>query len=437
MVQRSISTEGTLKVREMPEQQERKSLETDTIAAISTPIGEGGIAVVRVSGPKALELADRCFRPGRKNAPRPSEAPTFTLHYGWIVRDGKPVDEVLLAVMRAPHTYTREDMVEVSCHGGYLPARMVLETFLAAGARLAEPGEFTKRAFLNGRLDLTQAEAVLDVIRARTDLALAAAERMLAGGLSERIQSMRERLIEVLAHIEAAIDFPEEGIEPETGQQLVRRMEEAIQEMDRLLATAREGRLLRQGARVVLIGRPNAGKSSLLNRLLSQDRAIVSPIPGTTRDTIEEAVNIGGIPVVLVDTAGLRHSEDPLEQEGMRRTYAAVEQADLIIHVIDRSEPAAEEDREALRRLASRRVIVALNKSDLPKRFEFLEPPSGEVVEISCLTGEGLDRLREVLRQQLLERPQQLNPEEPMINARHEEALRRAKAALEQALEGP
>src|SRR6266478_5044742 len=278
----------------------------DTIAAIATPLGEGGLAVIRISGPQALEVADRCFVPAGKGSCKPSGANTHTIHFGHVVRDGRKVDEVLVSVMRAPRTFTREDIVEITCHGGLLPAKMVLDTVLASGARLAEPGEFTRRAFLNGRIDLTQAEAVADLIHSRTELALRAANEQLAGKLSQRVNNLRDEMLKTLAHVEAHIDFPEEDIAPDTREELLTRLEEGVAFMEQLLRTANEGRILRRGVRAAIIGRPNAGKSSLLNQLLGHDRAIVSPIPGTTRDTIEETANIRGLPVVFIDTAGLR-----------------------------------------------------------------------------------------------------------------------------------
>jgi tRNA modification GTPase len=258
----------------------------DTIAAIATPLGEGGLAVVRLSGAQALAVADRCFVPVGKSSVKPSAAPTHTIHLGHITRNGRSVDEVLLAVMRAPRTFTREEVVEISCHGGLLPAKMVLETVLESGARLAEPGEFTRRAFLNGRLDLAQAEAVADLIHSRTELALQAAHEQLAGKLSQRINALRDQMLGTLAHVEAHIDFPDEDIAPATKEQLIGRLEGGAAFMDELLRTANEGQILRRGIRAAIIGRPNAGKSSLLNQLLGHDRAIVSAIPGTTRDTI-------------------------------------------------------------------------------------------------------------------------------------------------------
>ncbi len=306
-------------------------MQDDTIAAIATPLGEGGLAVIRVSGAEALAITDKCFRPAGKNSLPPSAAPTHTLHYGRIVRGGKTVDEVLLAVLRGPRTFTREDTVEISCHGGILPAKLVLDTLLENGARPAEPGEFTRRAFLNGRIDLAQAEAVADLIHSRTELALAAANEQLAGKLSQRINRLRDDLMRTLAHVEAHIDFPDEDIAPDTQAQLLKQLEEGLAFIGELLRTANEGQILRRGIRAAIVGRPNAGKSSLLNQLLGHDRAIVSPIAGTTRDTIEETANIRGLPVVFIDTAGLREARDELEREGVRRSRESLARAELII----------------------------------------------------------------------------------------------------------
>lgn len=407
----------------------------DTIAAIATPLGEGALAVVRVSGRDALTVADRCFRPAGRRAVKPSDAPSHTIHYGHVMRDGHAVDEVLLAVMRAPRTYTREDTVEISCHGGLLPARLVLDTVLAAGARPAEPGEFTKRAFLNGRLDLAQAEAVADIIRARTDLALAAAEEQLAGRLSQRINRLRDALMHLLAHVEAHIDFPEEDIAPATQAELLAGLRSALEDMEALLRTATEGQILRHGIRAALVGRPNVGKSSLLNQLLGRDRAIVSPTPGTTRDTIEETANLRGIPVVFVDTAGLRETGEAVEQEGIRRSQAALRAAELVVLVLDRSAPREPEDDRLLAEVAGRRHVVVLNKSDLPPRLELSAGLTAPVVAVSCLTGAGLEQLKETIVQTVWSGALRAEQMEVMINARHQDALRRAHEATQRTLD--
>lgn len=398
-----------------------------TIAAIATPLGEGGLAVLRVAGPKALAVADKVFVPVGKSAQKPSAAASHTVHYGRIERDGRFVDEVLVAVLRAPRTFTREDTVEISCHGGLLPAKLVLDALLAAGARPAEPGEFTQRAFLNGRIDLAQAEAVADLIHARTELALAAAGEQLAGKLSQRINQLRDDLVKTLAHIEAHIDFPDEDIAPDTRGQLLTRLERGIAFMDELLRTANEGQVLRRGIRAAIIGRPNAGKSSLLNQLLGHDRAIVSPVAGTTRDTIEETANIRGLPVVFVDTAGLRESRDDIEREGIRRTRAMVAKAELVLHVLDATEPMSAEDEQFLAELGGKKRIVVLNKSDLVPAdcYKTLK----QAIAVSCLTGSGLEALKDAIKETVWAGEIHAEMLQVAINSRHQDALQRARAA--------
>ena len=417
------------------------NLISDTIAAIATPLGEGGLAVLRVSGPQALAVADTVFVPVGKTSLTPSAAASHTIHYGRIERDGRFVDEVLVSVLRAPRTFTREDTVEISCHGGLLPAKLVLDSLLAAGARPAGPGEFTQRAFLNGRLDLAQAEAVADLIHARTELALAAAGEQLAGKLSQRINQLRDDLVKTLAHIEAHIDFPDEDIAPDTRGQLLARLERGVAFMDELLRTADEGQILRRGIRAAIIGRPNAGKSSLLNQLLGHDRAIVSPIAGTTRDTIEETANIRGLPVVFVDTAGLRESGDSIELEGIRRTRAMVAKAELVLHVLDASEPVSAEDEQFLAEFAGKKRIVVWNKADLlerrsPTRGEPSAPSeeragseTGAPVAVSCLTGAGFEALKDAIKQTIWAGEIRAEMLQVMINSRHQDALQRARAA--------
>ncbi len=406
----------------------------DTIAAIATPIGEGGLAVIRISGPRALSIADRCFAATGNKAIRPSTAPSHTIHFGHIVRNGAIVDEVLLSVMRAPRTFTREDVAEISCHGGLLPAKTVLDTVLENGARLAEPGEFTRRAFLNGRIDLAQAEAVADLIHSRTELALRAANEQLAGKLSQRVNVLRDEMVKTLAHIEAHIDFPDEDIAPDTKEQLIGRLEHTIAAIDQLLRTANEGQILRRGIRAAIIGRPNAGKSSLLNQLLGRDRAIVSPIPGTTRDTIEETANIRGLPVVFIDTAGLRAARDEIEQEGIRRSRQSLEQAELILHVLDSSEPFTEEDRNFLDELHGKKRIAVLNKADLPTKLIF--PSTLDTLHsVSCATGEGIESLKDAIRNVVWSGEIKAEMLEVMINSRHQDALNRARAATDRTME--
>ncbi|MGA2662038.1 MAG: tRNA uridine-5-carboxymethylaminomethyl(34) synthesis GTPase MnmE [Verrucomicrobiota bacterium] len=401
----------------------------DTIGAIATPLGEGGLAVIRLSGREALAVADRCFAPKGHGALKLSAVPTHTLHFGHIVRDGQTVDEVMVAVMRAPRTFTREDVVEITCHGGILPAKMVLDAVLANGARLAEPGEFTRRAFLNGRIDLAQAEAVADLIHSRTELALQAANQQLAGKLSHRINQLRDEMVKTLAHLEAHIDFPDEDIGPDTREQLLGRLARGVAFMDQLLRTANEGQILRRGIRGAIIGPPNAGKSSLLNQLLGRDRAIVSPIPGTTRDTIEETANIRGLPVVFVDTAGLREARDELELEGIRRSRQTLGQAEFLLHVFDVSGPLTQADANYLAEFAAKKRIVVRNKIDLPCRLQFPPGFAGPVADVCCLTGQGIEALKDAIKELAWSGEIKTEMLEVMINSRHQDALNRARAA--------
>ena len=398
----------------------------DTIAAIATPLGEGGMAVVRLSGPQSLAIADASFRSADK-AP-PSAAPSHTLHFGRIVRQGRVVDEVLLAVMRAPRSFTRQDVVEITCHGGLLPAKLILDTLLENGARLAAPGEFTRRAFLNGRIDLAQAEAVADLIHSRTELALAAANEQLAGKLSRRINLLRDDLMKILAHLEAHIDFPDEDIAPHTREKLIGQLQAGVELTDQLLRTATEGRILRRGIRAAIIGRPNVGKSSLLNQLLGQDRAIVSRLPGTTRDTIEETANVRGLPVIFIDTAGLREAADEIEIEGIRRSRGALAGAELILHVLDAAEPLAAADEKLLADFAQKKRLVVRNKIDLPVRLEL--PPGLSALDVCCLTGQGIEDVKDAIKEKVWAGEIQAGMWEVMINARHQDALQRARAAL-------
>src|SRR5438067_8931504 len=338
---------------------------SDTIAAISTPPGEGAIALVRVSGANAIGVADKIFRGKEK----PSRFASHVQHFGEMF-DGadRLIDQVMLSVHRAPASYTGEDLVEISCHGGTLVSAHVLEACLRAGARAARPGEFTERAFLNGKMDLTQAEAVIDLIRARTDLALRSATEQLEGRLGDRIRKIRDELIALLAHINASIDFPEEGIAPDEGEMLRNRLDSIREEVAFLLATADQGRVLREGVRVVIYGATNAGKSSLLNRLLGYDRVIVSDTHGTTRDTIEETLNLQGVPIRLLDTAGLRVSESELDREGIARTEKSVQLADLRLHIADCSMPKPAHFNGQADDLNE---IVVLNKRDLPENNDW------------------------------------------------------------------
>src|SRR5437762_3518367 len=396
---------------------------SDTIAAISTPPGEGAIALVRVSGANAIEVADKIFH-GKET---PSQFEPHVQHFGEIFGpEGRLIDQVVLSVHRAPASYTGEHLVEISCHGGTLVSAKLLEVCLRAGARAARPGEFTERAFLNGKMDLTQAEAVIDLIRAKTDLALRSATEQLEGRLGEQIGKIRDELVELLAHINASIDFPEEGITPDEGETLRARLDSIREEIAALLATADQGRILREGVRVVIYGATNAGKSSLLNRLLGYDRVIVSDTHGTTRDTIEETVNLEGVPIRLLDTAGLRTSASELEREGIARTEKSLQLADLRLHIVDGNAPRPPHFEE---RADNGSEIVLLNKSDLPENSDW---KNFHVLRISCTTGEGLAQLQEEILSRITK--QNVRPESTVaINIRHRACLRRALESYDRA----
>ena len=390
----------------------------DTIAAISTPIGEGALAVIRLSGPDSLDVLARIFT----GVVTPAKFVPRRVFFGKIQDAGWKVDEVLVTYFQSPNSYTGEDILEISCHGGILVTRQVLDLLLAAGARMANPGEFTQRAFLNGKMDLTQAEAVIDLIRAQTELALRAANEQLAGHLGNELTDIRELLLTTLAHVEAYIDFPDEQIDPDTGKILLDRILVLENRLHRLLATADQGRVLRHGLRTVIYGAPNVGKSSLLNLLLGYDRAIVSEVPGTTRDTIEEVINIRGLPVRLIDTAGARESSDLLESEGIRRTQHQVEQADLVIQVVDGSQPPAN-----LKGLDGRSSVLLLNKCDLG-----VHPLWAEVagVRFSCKERAGLDDLNQAIWDRVMGEKVKLADVRVAINARHQACLKSAKELL-------
>lgn len=400
----------------------------ETIAAISTPAGEGAIALIRIAGTEATGIADAIFRGKAK----PSEFLSHLQHFGEIVEGERVVDQVMLSVHRAPHSYTGEDVVEISCHGGIVVSARVLEVCFAAGARPARAGEFTERAYLNGKMDLTQAEAVMDLIRAQTELALRSATEQLEGKLGEAIRAIRDEIVDLIAHVEATIDFPEEGISPDEGDQLLARLERVREKINALLATETRGRILREGVRVVIYGATNAGKSSLLNRLLGYDRAIVSHIPGTTRDTIEEVINLRGVPVRLLDTAGLRETSDELEQAGIARTELSLAAADLVLHLADASAAKPNEFRQ---RAESPKELLLLNKSDLPEHADW---KGCEALRISCLNDGGLAGLEDAILQRIS--GQNLRAENAVaINARHRDCLRRgleecdrARASIEQ-----
>jgi len=412
--------------------------EADTIAAISTPFGESGIGIVRLSGPLAEVIAQRLFKPKRDH----THLTSHSFHYGEIVDpQGHPIDEVLLVLMKAPKTYTREDIVEIHCHGGYFILQKVLELVLREGVRMAHPGEFTKRAFLNGRIDLTQAEAVIDLIRAKTMASLEIANQQLRGLLYREMVSLKEGLIQYLALIEAQIDFPEEEIEAISLGKMKQDMDEIIQNLGQWVSSYDEGRVFREGISCAIIGKTNVGKSSLLNALLKEDRAIVTPIPGTTRDVIEEVLNIEGIPVRLMDTAGLRRAVDSIELEGVKRTRERVEDADFVLLVLDGSRGLDADDFEIFQEIEGKKKVVAINKNDLPLKISLEDLKSrfqgDPFVSISAVKNEGIDNLKKAIYRSLIHRNVRSSPEHLIVaNIRHKTALAQAKENLTNALKG-
>ena len=395
----------------------------ETIAAISTPAGEGAISLVRISGPDSITVADAIFR----GAKRPSEFSSHVQHLGEIYDQHGLVDQVMLSVHRAPASYTGDDLVEISCHGGVLVTARVLQCCLRAGARSARPGEFTERAFLHGKMDLTQAEAVIDLIRAKTDIALRSATEQLEGRLGDRIRGLRQELVSILANIEAAIDFPEEGINPDDVLALRHRLGRVVEQISDLLKTADQGRILREGVRVVIYGATNAGKSSLLNRLLGHERVIVSETHGTTRDTIEESVNLSGFPIRLIDTAGLRDVSDHVEREGIARTEKTLRQADLRLHVVDR---AVSKPNDFENYADPTMDLMVLNKSDLAEHNDWSDVNG---VRVSCVTGQGIEELEREILNRISKA--NLQPDSSIaINARHRDCLRRALESCERVM---
>lgn len=409
----------------------------DTISAIATALGVGSIGVIRLSGPDSLAIVDRIFtgreKPGKDNARK--------LLYGHILdRKGQPIDEVLAVYMPGPHSYTGEDVCEIQCHGGRQALQEILSLTYQAGARPAEPGEFTKRAFLNGRLDLAEAESVMDIINAKSRQALVAANRGHEGGLSRKVRELRKKLRDLVVQLEAAIDYPEEDIEEVTYDRAAEVLAEGQAAVARLVRQGSAGRILREGLRTAIVGRPNVGKSSLLNSLLQADRAIVSNIPGTTRDIIEEQMTIGGIPLVLTDTAGLRDTEDLVEKIGVERSRAALEDAQLALVVLDGSQPFSGEDRELLRSLKNRKKLILVNKSDLPQMLDTeglqREYGSSDVIVLSVKTGEGMEQVEQWLREFVYGEGSDSESSSMTQNARQQDLLEKALRSLEDALEG-
>ena len=401
----------------------------DTIAAISTPVGEGGIGIVRISGPASLPIARSIFR-AKSNGGLKSHR----FSYGAVVHPGTGdlLDEAMLVFMQGPNSYTREDVVEIQCHGGTLVVSRILSLVLAQGARLAEPGEFTKRAFLNGRIDLVQAEAVMDVIASRTDASLALAQHQREGLLSKRIDLVKDGILYALAYVEALIDFPEEDINVAVESDVLGRVTPALAELTSLIDGFDEGRVLRDGVSVVIAGKPNVGKSSLLNTLLKEKRAIVTSVPGTTRDVIEEVVNINGLPVKLLDTAGIRDSEDQVEQEGVRLSLDRIPKADLVLFVVDGSATFNEEDEAILKAIGTKSLIVVRNKSDLPACAVLPADTAAPSVAISTVTGAGVPELRDAITDAFMHGAAIDGREFVAVSkARHRDALLKARESLQ------
>jgi tRNA modification GTPase len=413
--------------------------EHDTIAAIATPYGESGIGIVRISGPEAKRIAEGMFRPRSG----PNALISHHIRYGEIIDPavGMVIDEVLLTFMAAPKTYTREDVVEINCHGGFGVLQQVLEVVLRRGAREALPGEFTKRAFLSGRIDLAQAEAVLDIIQAKTDEGLRLAEEQLRGKLSQEIAGLRDELVGLLVTIEAYIDFPEEDIDPPSTEGAVEMLHRTLDKVEALIKASEEGEIYREGVKVAIVGKANAGKSSLLNQFLARERAIVTAVPGTTTDVIEESVNLSGILIRLMDMAGLQEPRNEVEQEGVRLAKEKMSEAHLILLMVDRNRPLDEEDRQIFREVQGKRTLLILNKIDLPPRIDAeaakKEAEMKDCYPISALRGDGIEELKKGMIDAIVTGRMKRGGDELIpVNLRHKRVLERAKGALGEALKG-
>ncbi len=406
----------------------------DTIAAISTALGEGAIGIVRLSGDQAITIGDKLFR-GAKSL---EAAESHTIVYGHLTEGEDVIEETMVTVMRAPRTYTREDVVEINCHGGLVSVNRVLQAVLKHGARLAEPGEFTKRAFLNGRIDLSQAEGVMDLIRSKTDRAMNVAMRQVEGRLSTKIEKLRQEVLETVAAIEVNIDYPEYDAETMTAKLIYEKMMPVVAEIDSLLVTAKQGKVLREGLATAIIGRPNVGKSSLMNSLVHEAKAIVTDIPGTTRDTLEEYVNVRGVPLRLVDTAGIRETEDIVEKIGVERSRKALKDADLILLVLNNSEELTKEDKALFEAVSGMDVVIIVNKTDQEKRIDmdrvYELAADRPVVTTSLIQEEGVDQLEEAISGLFFEGGVESNDLTYVSNARHIGLLNQAKTFAEDAI---
>lgn len=409
--------------------------EFDTIAAIATSIGEGGISIIRVSGDKSVEIVDRIFT-GKTNRGLHDLKP-YTMRYGHVIdRNGSRLDEVIISYMKGPKSFTAEDTIEINCHGGIVGTNIILQEIIRAGARMAEPGEFTKRAFLNGRIDLSEAEAVIDIVRAKTELSLKSALMQSEGTISREIKIIRNKLLTVIAHIEATVDYPEEDMEEITAEKVNDDITELACEIDLLLSTADEGKILREGLSTVIVGKPNVGKSSLLNALVKEKRAIVSDVPGTTRDAIEEYISIEGIPIKIVDTAGIRETQDIVEKIGVEKSKEKIDDADLVILILDLSSDLEKEDRQIIEYIKDKKYIVLLNKCDLGGKIEINELQnlkSKYITNVSIKTGEGLEHIKEYIKDLFFNG--EIKTEGIFVtNNRHKQALIRARENLDSSL---
>ncbi|KMK95609.1 tRNA uridine-5-carboxymethylaminomethyl(34) synthesis GTPase MnmE [Rossellomorea marisflavi] len=415
-------------------------MEFDTIAAISTPMGEGAIAIVRLSGDDAFAIGDQVFR-GKKGKPL-TELDSHTIHYGHIVDPAteQVVEEVMVSVLKGPKTFTRENVLEINCHGGLVSVNKVLQLVLKHGARLAEPGEFTKRAFLNGRIDLSQAEAVMDLIRAKTDRAMNVALNQMEGRLSKLIQKLRQEILETLAHVEVNIDYPEyDDVEEMTHSVLLEKSRYVSDEIEKLIKTSEQGKILREGLSTVIIGRPNVGKSSLLNSLVHENKAIVTDIPGTTRDVIEEYVNVRGVPLRLVDTAGIRETEDIVERIGVERSRQVLKEADLILLVLNHADDLTFEDEQLFEAVKGMDVIVIVNKTDLPRKIDLEKvealAANHKLVTTALIEEEGVDELEEAISSLFFDGSIEAGDMTYVSNSRHIALLHQASTSINEAIQ--
>lgn len=407
----------------------------DTIAAISTPRGEGGIGIVRLSGDESLGILSKIFKPKSKKDVK--DIKSYTINYGHIYDGDELIDEVLVSVMKAPNTYTREDIVEINCHGGYLITQKVLELVLKNGAKIAEPGEFTRRAFLNGRLDLTQAEAVIDLIHGKTDKSISLSLNNLRGDLRDQINHLKKILLDVAAHVNVVLDYPEEGVDEPIPEHLIIELHNVKDTITKLVESYDKGKMIKEGIKTAIVGKPNVGKSSLLNSILREERAIVTSIAGTTRDTIEEIINIKGIPLIMVDTAGIRKTQDEVENIGVQKSKKMLKEADLVLFVLDSSRDFSDEDREIYDSIQSEKVIGILNKIDMEKKLDITNLTKVKKwIEISALENIGIDTLENEIYNFILSENIEDSSEKLIItNIRHKSALEKTKKSIENIFE--